>query len=87
MKEKTITEPIPGKATLISEYIATGKWKDEIIYFQSISNEFNHINNHLNLTCLPVNKRYFTTKKQIIKTEDYDKLRCETYMNYDFDPK
>jgi len=38
MREKIITEPVPGRASLVVDYIATGKWNDEVIYFQSITN-------------------------------------------------
>ncbi len=85
LKQRTITEPTPGLATLVTEYVATGKWMDEVIYFQSISNSFNYVNNNLNLTCLPVNRRYFATKSEVIKTEHFDKLKCDTVMNFDFD--
>ena len=85
LKQRTISEPTPGLAQLITDYVATGKWMDELIYFQSISNTFNYVNNNLNLTCLPVNRRYFFTNSSIVKTEDFDKLRCETVMNYDFE--
>jgi hypothetical protein len=76
LKQKIVHRPVPGKATMIVEYIATGKWMDEDIFFQSMSNTYNHLNNNLNLTCVPILPAWFSTTSQIIKTENVDKLRC-----------
>ena len=83
IKQKIVQRPTPGRASLIVEYIASGKWMDEDILFQSIQSTFNHVNNNLNLSCIPVDSRWFSTTSKIVKTEHTEKLRCETVMNYD----
>lgn len=86
-KQKIVVVPTAGSTHLIVEFIITGKWMDDVIYFQSISNTYNHVNNRLNLTCKSQNRRYFNTTYEIIKTPDYDKFRCEITINHNFNHK
>ena len=86
LRRKVVQKPVPGKATMITEYILSGKWQDEELYLPSISHTYGYINNNLNLTCVPSKSDWFTSTTRLIKEEHLEKLRCETTMNHNIDP-